>query len=105
MEGSEPVVIANSKGRRTTQIPSWASSTTGRGEAQSGRPAKQQAITNPKIPSSPSSDSWAKIQEVSGEMKMVKATAWKAANDASCVCAHRRPPLYPQEISAMILQK
>ena len=44
MEGSEPVVIANSEGRRTT--PSIVAFVDG-GERKVGDPAKRQAITNP----------------------------------------------------------
>lgn len=45
MEGSEPVVIPNSEGRRTT--PSIVAFTE-TGERKVGDPAKRQAITNPK---------------------------------------------------------
>ena len=44
MEGTEPVVIANSEGRRTT--PSIVAFVDG-GERKVGDPAKRQAITNP----------------------------------------------------------
>ena len=44
MEGSEPVVIANSEGKRTT--PSVVAFVEG-GERKVGDPAKRQAITNP----------------------------------------------------------
>jgi len=44
MEGSEPVVISNSEGKRTT--PSVVAFTEG-GERKIGDPAKRQAITNP----------------------------------------------------------
>ncbi|MCX6285269.1 MAG: Hsp70 family protein, partial [Bacteroidetes bacterium] len=44
MEGNEPVVIANSEGRRTT--PSIVAFTDN-GERKVGDPAKRQAITNP----------------------------------------------------------
>ncbi len=44
MEGSEPVVIANSEGKRTTpSIVAFADN----GERKIGDPAKRQAITNP----------------------------------------------------------
>ena len=43
-EGSEPVVIANSEGKRTT--PSVVGFVEG-GERKVGDPAKRQAITNP----------------------------------------------------------
>ena len=45
MEGSEPVVIPNSEGRRTT--PSIVAFV-GDNERKVGDPAKRQAITNPK---------------------------------------------------------
>jgi len=45
MEGNEPVVIANSEGKRTT--PSIVAFTEN-GERKVGDPAKRQAITNPK---------------------------------------------------------
>jgi molecular chaperone DnaK len=44
-EGNEPVVIANSEGKRTT--PSVVGFVDG-GERKVGDPAKRQAITNPK---------------------------------------------------------
>ena len=44
MEGNEPVVIANSEGKRTT--PSVVAFVEG-GERKIGDPAKRQAITNP----------------------------------------------------------
>ena len=47
MEGNEPVVIANSEGRRTTpSIVAFLDN--GKGERKVGDPAKRQAITNPK---------------------------------------------------------
>ena len=44
LEGNEPVVIANSEGKRTT--PSIVAFVEG-GERKVGDPAKRQAITNP----------------------------------------------------------
>ena len=45
MEGNEPVVIANSEGRRTTpSIVAFVDN----GERKVGDPAKRQAITNPR---------------------------------------------------------
>ncbi|MDD4637742.1 MAG: Hsp70 family protein, partial [Bacteroidales bacterium] len=45
LEGNEPIVIANSEGKRTT--PSIVAFMEG-GERKVGDPAKRQAITNPK---------------------------------------------------------
>ena len=45
LEGNEPVVIANSEGKRTT--PSIVAFVEG-GERKVGDPAKRQAITNPE---------------------------------------------------------
>lgn len=56
-EGNEPVVIANSEGKRTT--PSVVAFVDG-GERKIGDPAKRQAITNPTRTVSPSNVSWAK---------------------------------------------
>ena len=44
LEGSEPIVIANSEGKRTT--PSVVGFVEG-GERKIGDPAKRQAVTNP----------------------------------------------------------
>lgn len=57
-EGNEPVVIANSEGKRTT--PSVVAFVDG-GERKVGDPAKRQAITNPTRPFSLSNVSWVKI--------------------------------------------
>ncbi len=57
-EGNEPVVIANSEGKRTT--PSVVAFVDG-GERKVGDPAKRQAITNPHVLSSLSNVSWVKL--------------------------------------------
>ncbi|CAN5392334.1 molecular chaperone DnaK [soil metagenome] len=104
MEGSEPVVIANSEGRRTT--PSiLAFLDNGKGERKVGDPAKRQAITNPKnTVSSIKRFMGKKFSEVSGEMKMVSYQVEGGANETVRVRIGDR--LYtPQELSAMILQK
>lgn len=104
MEGSEPVVIANSEGRRTT--PSiLAFLDNGKGERKVGDPAKRQAITNPKnTVSSIKRFMGKKFADVSGEMKMVSYSVESGSNDTVRVRIGDR--LYtPQELSAMILQK
>ena len=59
LEGNEPVVIANSEGKRTT--PSIVAFVDG-GERKVGDPAKRQAITNPqKTVFSLSNVSWVKL--------------------------------------------
>lgn len=104
MEGNEPVVIANSEGRRTTpSIIGFLDN--GKGERKVGDPAKRQAITNPKnTVSSIKRFMGKKFGEVSGEKKMVSYEVESGANDTVRVRIGDR--LYtPQEISAMILQK
>ena len=104
MEGSEPVVIANSEGRRTTpSIVAFLDN--GKGERKVGDPAKRQAITNPKnTVQSIKRFMGKKFKEVSGEMKMVSYGVENGPNETVRVRIGDR--LYtPQEISAMILQK
>src|SRR6188768_1802305 len=104
MEGSEPVVIANSEGRRTTpSIVAFLDN--GKGERKVGDPAKRQAITNPKNTiSSIKRFMGKKYNDVTNEMKMVSYQVEKGNNDTVRVRIGDR--LYtPQEISAMILQK
>ncbi len=104
MEGSEPVVIANSEGRRTTpSIVGFLDG--GKGERKVGDPAKRQAITNPKnTVQSIKRFMGKKFKEVSGEMKMVSYSVESGSNDTVRVRIGDR--MYtPQEISAMILQK
>jgi len=104
MEGSEPVVIANSEGRRTTpSIVGFLDN--GKGERKVGDPAKRQAITNPKnTVSSIKRFMGKKFGEVSGEKKMVSYEVESGNNDTVRVRIGDR--LYtPQEISAIILQK
>ena len=71
MEGNEPVVIANSEGRRTTpSIVAFLDN--GKGERKVGDPAKRQAITNPKNTVSSIKRFMGKsFNEVSEEKKMV----------------------------------
>jgi molecular chaperone DnaK len=104
MEGNEPVVIANSEGRRTTpSIVGFLDN--GKGERKVGDPAKRQAITNPKnTVSSIKRFMGKKFNDVTGEKKMVSYQVESGANDTVRVRIGDR--LYtPQEISAMILQK
>ena len=104
MEGNEPVVIANSEGRRTTpSIVGFLDN--GKGERKVGDPAKRQAITNPtNTVSSIKRFMGKKFNEVSGEKKMVSYQVESGNNDTVRVRIGDR--MYtPQEISAMILQK
>jgi molecular chaperone DnaK len=104
MEGNEPVVIANSEGRRTTpSIVGFLDN--GKGERKVGDPAKRQAITNPKnTVSSIKRFMGKKFNEVDSEKKIVSYQVEAGANDTVRVRIGDR--LYtPQEISAMILQK
>ncbi len=104
MEGSEPVVIANSEGRRTTpSIVGFLDN--GKGERKVGDPAKRQAITNPQnTVSSIKRFMGKKFNEVNDEKKMVSYQVESGNNNTVRVRIGDR--LYtPQEISAMILQK
>jgi molecular chaperone DnaK len=104
MEGSEPVVIANSEGRRTTpSIVAFLDN--GKGERKVGDPAKRQAITNPKnTVSSIKRFMGKKFDEVGDEKKMVSYQVESGANNTVRVRIGDRT-YTPQEISAMILQK
>lgn len=104
MEGNEPVVIANSEGRRTTpSIVGFLDN--GKGERKVGDPAKRQAITNPKnTVSSIKRFMGKKFGEVDNEKKLVSYAVEAGNNDTVRVRIGDR--MYtPQEISAMILQK
>lgn len=104
MEGNEPVVIANSEGRRTTpSIVGFLDN--GKGERKVGDPAKRQAITNPKnTVQSIKRFMGKKFADVDGEKKMVSYQVESGNNDTVRVRIGDR--LYTaQEISAMILQK
>jgi molecular chaperone DnaK len=102
-EGNEPVVIANSEGKRTT--PSVVGFMKD-GERKVGDPAKRQAITNPK-------NTVYSIKRFMGETyeqsrKEAERVPYTVINDNGYPkvqiegAAH---PYTPQEISAMILQK
>ena len=101
-EGNEPVVIANSEGKRTT--PSVVAFVEG-GERKVGDPAKRQAITNPKRTIySIKRFMGETYDQVSKEIERVPYTVTRGDNNTPRVDIDGR--LYtPQEISAMILQK
>lgn len=102
MEGSEPTVIANAEGRRTT--PSVIAFLEG-GEITVGDPAKRQAVTNPiKTISSIKRFMGNKFSESQKEIENSSYKVVKVDNDTPRVDIDGR--LYtPQELSAMILQK
>lgn len=101
-EGNEPVVIANSEGKRTT--PSIVAFVEG-GERKVGDPAKRQAITNPKrtIYSIKRfmGETYDQVQKEIGRMPY---DVVKGDNNTPRVVVDERN-YTPQEISAMILQK
>ena len=104
MEGNEPVVNANSEGRRTTpSIVGFLDN--GKGERKVGDPAKRQAITNPtNTVSSIKRFMGKKFKEVNDEKKIVSYQVESGNNNTVRVRIGDR--LYtPQEISAMVLQK
>ena len=102
MEGSEPVVIPNAEGKRTT--PSVVAFVED-GEIKVGDPAKRQAVTNPtKTISSIKRFMGNKYSESSKEVKTVAYKVVKGDNNTPRVDIDGR--LYtPQELSAMVLQK
>lgn len=102
MEGSEPVVIPNAEGKRTT--PSVVAFVEG-GEIKVGDPARRQAITNPtKTISSIKRYMGIKFSEAANEIERSAYKVVKGDNDTPRVDIDGR--LYtPQEISAMTLQK
>ena len=102
MEGNEPVVIANSEGKRTT--PSVVAFVDG-GERKVGDPAKRQAITNPtKTIYSIKRFMGNKFSDCSKEVERVPYKVVKGDNDTPRVEIDDRK-YTPQEISAMVLQK
>lgn len=100
-EGNEPVVIANSEGKRTT--PSVVGFVEG-GERKVGDPAKRQAITNPE-------KTVYSIKRFMGETydqssKEVNRVPFKVVNEGGYPRVQIDDRKYtPQEISAMVLQK
>ena len=102
LEGNEPVVIANSEGKRTT--PSIVAFVEG-GERKVGDPAKRQAITNPqKTIFSIKRFMGETYDQVQKEIARVPYKVVRGDNNTPRVDIDGR--LYtPQEISAMVLQK
>ena len=100
-EGNEPVVIANSEGKRTT--PSVVGFVEG-GERKVGDPAKRQAITNPE-------KTVYSIKRFMGEtyeqcQKEAERVPFKVVNEGGYPRVQIDDRKYtPQEISAMVLQK
>ena len=102
MEGNEPVVIANSEGKRTTA--SVVAFVEG-GERKVGDPAKRQAITNPtKTISSIKRFMGSSFDDTKAEAKRVPYKIVKGDNNSPRVEIDDRT-YTPQEISAIILQK
>ncbi len=100
-EGNEPVVIANSEGKRTTpSIVAFMKD----GERKVGDPAKRQAITNPK-------NTIFSIKRFMGEtyeqvQKEISRVPYTVANENGYPRVDIDGRKYtPQEISAMVLQK
>jgi molecular chaperone DnaK len=101
-EGNEPVVIANSEGKRTT--PSVVAFVEG-GERKVGDPAKRQAITNPKrTVYSIKRFMGEPYDMVQKEIARVPYTVVRGDNGTARVEIDGRQ-YTPQEISAIVLQK
>jgi molecular chaperone DnaK len=102
MEGSEPTVIPNAEGKRTT--PSVIAFVEDN-EIKVGDPAKRQAVTNPtKTISSIKRFMGNKYSESKKEAERAAFKVVKGDNDTARVDIDGR--LYtPQELSAMVLQK
>jgi molecular chaperone DnaK len=102
MEGNEPIVIANSEGKRTT--PSVVAFVEG-GERKVGDPAKRQAITNPtKTIYSIKRFMGNSYDECAREAGRVPYQVVRGDGNTPRVKIDER--MYtPQEISAMVLQK
>ena len=102
MEGNEPVVVANSEGKRTT--PSIVAFIDG-GERKIGDPAKRQAVTNPnKTVYSIKRFMGETYDKMVNEIDRVPYQVVKGPNNTPRIDIDGK--LYtPQEISAMVLQK
>jgi molecular chaperone DnaK len=102
LEGNDPIVIANSEGKRTT--PSVVAFIDG-GERKVGDPAKRQAITNPqKTVSSIKRFMGDTYDQVENDIKRMPYKVIRGENNTPRVDIDGRI-FTPQEISAMILQK
>jgi molecular chaperone DnaK len=102
MEGSEPIVIPNNEGRRTTpSIVAFVEN----GERKVGDPAKRQAITNPRnTVYSIKRFMGETYDQVTKETANVSYSVIKGDNNTPRVKIDDRP-YTPQEISAIVLQK
>jgi len=101
MEGNEPVVIANSEGKRTTpSIIGFINE----GERKVGDPAKRQAVTNPtKTISSIKRFMGSTYDESKNEIGKVPYSVVKEGSQPRVQIDDRK--YSPQELSAIILQK
>ena len=101
MEGNEPVVIANSEGKRTTpSIIGFINE----GERKVGDPAKRQAVTNPtKTISSIKRFMGTTYEESKKEIGKVPYSVIKEGSQPRVQIDDRK--YSPQELSAIILQK
>ncbi|MCY4562109.1 MAG: molecular chaperone DnaK [Flavobacteriaceae bacterium] len=105
MEGSDPVVIQNAEGKRTTPSVVGFVDVNGTNEIKVGDPAKRQAITNPtKTISSIKRFMGTKYSQLIDEVERVPYKVIKGTNDTPRVRIDNRN-YTPQEISAMVLQK
>ena len=101
MEGSDPKVVPNSEGSRTT--PSIVGFTE-KGERLVGQVAKRQAVTNPEnTVFSIKRFMGRRLGEVSEEQKMVPYAVSSAGDDVQIGAAGKT--YTPPQISAMVLQK
>ena len=102
MEGSEPIVITNNEGKRTTpSIIGFMKD----GERKIGDPAKRQSVTNPdKTVHSIKRFMGNSFDESKGEVKKVPYKVVKGDGNSPRVDIDGRQ-YSPQEISAIVLQK
>ena len=101
MEGSEPIIIPNSEGKRTTpSIVGFVNE-----ERKIGEPAKRQSVTNPtKTIYSIKRFMGTSFDESKGEISKVPYSVVKGKNNSPRVKIDNKE-YSPQEISATILQK